>query len=34
MSQATYIAWATGGSLVPLSDREEFLISGKQKSKA
>ena len=34
MSQATHIAWATGGSLVPLSDREEFLISGKQKSKA
>ncbi|MDN6627016.1 MAG: D-serine ammonia-lyase [Pisciglobus halotolerans] len=32
MSQATHIAWATGGSLVPLSDREEFLISSKQET--
>ncbi len=25
MSQATHIAWATGGSMVPQKDREEFL---------
>lgn len=29
MDQATHIAWATGGSMVPEKDREEFLLDSK-----
>jgi len=29
MDQATHIAWATGGSMVPAKDREEFLFDAK-----
>ncbi|MFL2100868.1 D-serine ammonia-lyase [Desemzia sp. FAM 23991] len=32
MSQATHIAWATGGSMVPETDRKEFYLQGTIKS--
>lgn len=32
LKNATHIAWATGGSMVPDSDREEFISDGKDAS--
>ncbi|MDN6296144.1 MAG: D-serine ammonia-lyase, partial [Alkalibacterium sp.] len=32
MSQATHLAWGTGGSMVPEADRKEFLADSSQAS--